>query len=54
MWLNFFEHELKACAVELGGRAKSWPTRNGFSLLLYFWDFLDDSVDLFVWCDWIC
>jgi len=51
---QFFEHELKACAVELGGRAKSWPTRYGFSLLLYFWDLLDDSIDLFFWCDWVC
>jgi hypothetical protein len=51
---QFFEHELKACAVELGGRAKSWPARYGFSLLLYFWDLLDDSIDLFFWCDWIC
>ncbi|HEY4639192.1 MAG TPA: sulfotransferase [Candidatus Udaeobacter sp.] len=51
---QFFEHELKACAVELGGRAKSWPTRYGFSLMLYFWDLLDDSIDLFFWCDWIC
>jgi hypothetical protein len=51
---QFFEQELKACAVELGGRAKSWPTRYGFSLLLYFWDLLDDSIDLFFWCDWIC
>src|SRR4026209_1222704 len=50
---QFFEHELKACAVELGGRAKSWPERYGFSLLLYFWDLLDDSIDLFFWCDWI-
>jgi Sulfotransferase family len=51
---QFFEHELKACAVELGGRAKSWPARYGFSLLLYFWDLLDDSIDLLFWCDWIC
>jgi len=50
---QFFEHELKACAAEIGGRAKSWPTRYGFSLLLYFWDLLDDSIDLFFWCDWI-
>ncbi len=28
---QFFEHELKACASELGSRAKSWPTRYGFS-----------------------
>src|SRR6266487_297334 len=51
---RFFEHELKACASELGGRAKSWPTRYGFSLLLFFWDLLDDSIDLLFWCDWIC
>ena len=51
---QFFEHELKACAVELGGRAKSWPARYGFSLLLYFRDLLDDSIDLFLSCDWIC
>ena len=51
---QFFEHELKACASELGGRAKSWPTRYGFSMLLFFWDLLDDSIDLLFWCDWIC
>jgi sulfotransferase family protein len=51
---HFFEHELKACAVELGGHAKSWPARYGFSLLLYVWDLLDDSIDLFFWCDWLC
>ena len=50
---QFFEHELKACALELGGRAVSWPARYGFSLLLFFWDLLDDSIDLFFWCDWI-
>jgi hypothetical protein len=51
---RFFEQELKACAVELGGRAKAWPVRYGFSLLLYFWDLLDDRIDLLFWCDWIC
>ena len=49
---QFFEHELKACAAELGGRAKGWPARYGFSLLLFFWDLLDD-IDLLFWCDWI-
>jgi hypothetical protein len=49
---KFFEQELKACASELGGPAKSWPARYGFSLLLFFWDLLDD-IDLFFWCDWI-
>ena len=51
---RFFQQELKACAAELGGRAKTWPARYGFSLLLYFWDLLDDSIDLLFWCDWIC
>jgi len=32
--------------------AKSWPARYGFSLLLLFWDLLDD-IDLLLWCDWI-
>ena len=50
---RFFEQELKACAAELRGRAKSWPVRYGFSLLLLFWDLLDDSIDLFFWLDWI-
>ena len=50
---QFFERELKACALELGGRAKSWPARYGFSVLLFFWDFVDDSIDLLFWCDWI-
>jgi sulfotransferase family protein len=50
---QFFEKELKACAAELGGRAKSWPARYGFSVLLFFWDLLDDSLDLLFWCDWI-
>jgi sulfotransferase family protein len=50
---QFFEKELKACAAELGGRAKSWPARYGFSMLLFFWDLLDDSIDLLFWCDWM-
>jgi LPS sulfotransferase NodH len=32
--------------------AKSWLARYGFSLLLLFWDLLDD-IDLLFWCDWI-
>ena len=51
---RLFKHELKACAAQLGGPAKEWPARYGFSLVLYFWDLLDDSIDLFFWCDWIC
>jgi len=50
---QFFEPELKACAAKLGGPAKEWPARYGFSLLLYFWDLLDDGIDLLFWCDWI-
>jgi Sulfotransferase family len=49
---QFFENELKACARELGGRAKSWPARYGFSLLVFFWDMLDD-IDLLFCCYWI-
>jgi hypothetical protein len=49
---RFFERELRACASELGGRAKSWPARYGFSFLLLFWGLMDDF-DLLFWCDWI-
>ena len=49
---EFFEQELKACAVELGGHAKKWPARYGFSVFCFFWQ-LTDYFDLFVWCDWI-
>jgi sulfotransferase family protein len=31
---QFFEQELKACAAELGGPAKHWPARYGFSVLI--------------------
>ena len=50
---RFFKKELKTCAARLGGAAKSWPTRYGFSLILFLWDLLDDSIDLLFWCDWI-
>jgi len=49
---QFFEQELKACAAELGGPAKQWPTRYGFSLVIFFWE-LTDYFDIFFWCDWI-
>ena len=49
---QFFKKELKNCAVLLGGPARNWPARYGFSLLLFFWDLLDD-IDLLFWCDWI-
>ena len=50
---QFFKKELRTCAARLGGAARDWPARYGFSLLLLFWDLLDDSIDLFFWCDWI-
>jgi hypothetical protein len=49
---QFFEQELKACAEELGGPAKQWPARYGFSLLIFFWE-LADYFDIFFWCDWV-
>ena len=50
---QFFKKELKTCAARLGGAARDWPARYGLSLLLLFWDLLDDRIDLFSWCDWI-
>lgn len=49
---QFFKKELKTCAARLGGRARDWPARYGFSLLLLLWDLVDD-LDLFCWLDWI-
>jgi hypothetical protein len=49
---QFFEQELKACATELGGPAKQWPARYGFSLVILFVQFMDDF-DILFWCDWI-
>jgi hypothetical protein len=49
---DFFEQELKACAKELGGPAKGWPARYGFSIFCFFRQ-LADYLDLLVWCDWI-
>ena len=51
---QFFKKELKTCAARLGGPARDWPARYGFSLVLFVWDLLDDSIDLLFWCDWIC
>jgi hypothetical protein len=50
---QFFKKELKTCAARLGGAARNWPERYGFSLLLLLWDLLDDSIDLFFWINWI-
>ena len=49
---KFFKKELKTCATRLGGPAKEWPARYGFSVICLFWQ-LADYFDLFVWCDWI-
>jgi hypothetical protein len=49
---KFFKKELKTCATRLGGPAKEWPARYGFSVICLLWQ-LADYFDLFVWCDWI-
>jgi len=49
---EFFEQELKACAAELGGPAKQWPARYGFSAVVFLWE-LADYFDIFFWCDWV-
>jgi hypothetical protein len=49
---QFFEQELKSCATELGGPAKRWPARYGFSLVILFVQLMDDF-DILFWCDWI-
>jgi hypothetical protein len=49
---QFFEQELKECAAELGGPAKRWPARYGFSLLVFFIQLLDDF-DILFWFDWV-
>jgi len=49
---KFFEQELKDCAAELGGPAKRWPARYGFSLVIFFVQLMDDF-DILFWCDWI-
>jgi hypothetical protein len=49
---QFFKEELKACAVELGGRAREWPARYG---LCVFWFFaqLVDALDLLSLREWV-
>jgi hypothetical protein len=49
---QFFEQELKACAAELGGPAKRWPARYGFSVVIFLAQLVDD-LDILFWCDWI-
>ena len=48
---QFFKDELWACARQLGGPAREWPARYGFSLLWFFIELFDD--DLLLWCDWL-
>jgi len=47
---QFFKKELKACAAQLGGPARQWPARYGFSLLCFFTE-LVDNFDLLLWCN---
>jgi hypothetical protein len=49
---QLFKKELKTCAARLGGPARDWPARYGFSFLVFFWDLLDD-INLLFWCAWI-
>jgi hypothetical protein len=49
---KFFEQELKACVAQLGGPARKWPARYGFSVFCFFCQ-LADYLDLLVWCDWV-
>ena len=50
---KFFKKELKTCATRLGGPAKKWPARYGFSIFCLFWQ-LADYLDLFAWFDLDC
>jgi Sulfotransferase family len=47
---QFFKDELKACASELGGPARNWPARYGFSFFVFFAQLLDDF-DILLWCE---
>lgn len=50
---RFFEQELRACAMKLGGAARKWPARYGF-LFLWFAQMSGDcdcfALDFFTWC----
>jgi len=48
---QFFEKELKACAAKLGGSARDWPARYGFSFSLFL-SCADQYLDLYLWVDW--
>src|SRR5881398_2660278 len=38
---KFFKKELKTCAARLGGPAREWPARYGFSVICFFWQLAD-------------
>jgi hypothetical protein len=50
---QFFKKELKTCAARLGGSARDWPARYGFALLLFVWNWLENSIDFFFQSAWI-
>jgi hypothetical protein len=47
---QFFKKELKACAAKLGGAARDWPARYGFSFSLFLLC-VDQYLDLYLWVD---
>ena len=47
---QFFKKELKTCAARLGGPARDWPARYGFSFL-FLVALLIDDLDLHLWLD---
>ena len=49
---QFFKEELRACARELGGPAREWPARYGFSLIWFVIGLADDFGELLC-CDWL-
>jgi hypothetical protein len=49
---SVFKKELKTCASMLGGPARDWPGRYGFSLLTFLIQLVDDF-DILSWCDWV-
>jgi len=50
---QFFKKELRICAARLGGPARDWPTRYGFSIVCFLWQ-LADYFDVFGWLDLNC
>ena len=50
---QFFKKELQICAARLGGPARDWPARYGFSIVCFLWQ-LADYFDLFGWLDLDC